>query len=205
MMVWANQLLRSSGPSTVSLKSFCALIWSSQLIGGMSRAAPNDAVLKASVTSASGRSPAPELILPSRIAYQRPISSSRALSCATRLRSLSRARKAGCRQAAYTRSCAIPHRMILNFIAESMVSSSPACTPANLVIARYFRPFAAHAQHQRRSRPGEAQAGRDVGVSGCRSEMASFRLDARNLHHLRPLLDVLAQVGVELGGSHHQR
>src|SRR5262245_6089304 len=27
------------------------------------------------------------------------------------------------------RSCAIPHRMILNFIAESMVSSSPACAP----------------------------------------------------------------------------
>src|SRR5262249_35632174 len=49
--------------------------------------------------------------------------------------------------AAYARSCAIPHRMILNFIAESMVSSSPACTPAHLVIVQYFRPFAARAQH----------------------------------------------------------
>src|SRR5260370_514551 len=171
----------------------------------MSRSAAIAAVLKASVTSASARRPLPDVTLPSRIAYQRPISSSRALSCATRLRSLRRARKAGCRQAAYTRSCAIPHRMILNFIAESMVSSSPACTPANLVIARYFRPFAAHAQHQRRGRPGEALAGRDVGVSGCRSEAPSLRLDARNLHHLRPFLYVLAQVGVELGGSHHQR
>src|SRR5258708_15892529 len=169
----------------------------------MSRSAAIAAVLKASVTSASARSPLPDVTLPSRIAYQRPISSSRALSCATRLRSLRRARKAGCRQAAYTRSCAIPHRMILNFIADSMVSSSPACTPANLVIARYFRPFAAHAQHQRRGRPGEAPAGRDVGVSGCRSEAPSLRLDARNLHHLRPFLYVLAQVGVELGGGHH--
>src|SRR5260221_9155775 len=171
----------------------------------MSRSAAIAAVLKASVTSASARSPVPDVTLPSRIAIQRPISSSRALSCATRLRSLRRARKAGCRQAAYTRSCAIPHRMILKFIAEIMVSSSPACTPANLVIARYFRPFAAHAQHQRRGRPGEAPAGRDVGVSGCRSEAPSLRLDARNLHHLRPFLYVLAQVGVELGGSRHQR
>src|SRR6266481_750397 len=205
MTVCANQLVRASGPSTVSLKSFCALIWSSQLIGGMSRPTPSAAVLKASVTSASARSPLPDVTLPSRIAYQRPISSSRALSCATRLRSLSRARKAGCRQAAYARSCAIPHRMILNFIAESMVSSSPACTPANLVIVRYFRPFAAQAQHQRRGRPAERRPGAELGVSARDSEMASLRLDARNLHHLRPLLDVLAQVGVELGGSHHQR
>jgi hypothetical protein len=43
MMVWANQLLRSSGPSTVSLKSFWALIWSSQLIGGVRRPAPSAA------------------------------------------------------------------------------------------------------------------------------------------------------------------
>ena len=61
MMVCANQLVRSSGPSTVSLKSFCALIWSSQLIGGVSRSAPSGAFLKASVTSASARSPAPEV------------------------------------------------------------------------------------------------------------------------------------------------
>ena len=57
MMVCANQLVRSSGPSTVSLKSFCALIWSSQLIGGISRSAPSAAFLKASVTSASAAQP----------------------------------------------------------------------------------------------------------------------------------------------------
>ena len=36
MMVCAHQLARSSGPSTVSLKSFWALIWLSQSIGGVS-------------------------------------------------------------------------------------------------------------------------------------------------------------------------
>src|SRR5713101_4917861 len=151
MMVWANQLDRSSGPSTVSLKSFCALIWSSQLIGGMRRFAPSAAVLKASVTSASARSPLPELTMPSRIAYQRPISSSRALSCATRLRSLSRARKAGCRQAEYLRSCANPHRMIWNFIAESMIISSPDCA-----VVFYFRPFGPYSQYQKRRSPPPA-------------------------------------------------
>jgi hypothetical protein len=32
--------VRSSGPSIASMKSFCALIWSSQLIGGVSSEAP---------------------------------------------------------------------------------------------------------------------------------------------------------------------
>ena len=59
-MVWAHQLVRSSGPSTVSLKSFWALIWSSQLIGGVSSAAPSAAFLNASVMSGEAWSPAPE-------------------------------------------------------------------------------------------------------------------------------------------------
>src|SRR5262249_60409921 len=95
--------------------------------------------------------------------------------------------------------------MILNFIAESMVSSSPACTPLYLVMARYFRPFAARAQHQRHARPVAAQGGRDLGGSGRRGNAASLRLGARNLHHLRPLLDVLAQVGIKLAGASPQR
>src|SRR5436190_520526 len=57
MMVCANQLVRSSGPSTVSLKSFCALIWSSQLIGGINSSVPRAAFLNASVTSASAHHP----------------------------------------------------------------------------------------------------------------------------------------------------
>ena len=76
MMVWANQLVRSSGPSTVSLKSFCALIWSSQLIGGVSSEAPTAAFLKESVMSGFACRPLPDVTLPSRISYQRPISSS---------------------------------------------------------------------------------------------------------------------------------
>src|SRR6266542_720946 len=204
MMVCANQLLRSSGPSTVSLKSFCALIWSSQLIGGMSRSAPSAAFLKESVTSASARKPAPEAILPSRIAYQRPISSSRALSCARRLRSLSRSRNAGYRHAAYLRSCAIPHRMILNFIAESMVSSSPACTP--LSCNRAISSAVCSARAISKTCPSRRCAGRARRWRRRSPQrVASLRLGAGNLHHLRPLLDVLAQVGVELGGSHHQR
>ena len=51
MIVCATQLERSSGPSIVILKSFCALIWSSQLIGGVSSLAPIAAFLNASVTS----------------------------------------------------------------------------------------------------------------------------------------------------------
>jgi hypothetical protein len=38
--VCASQLVRPSGPSIASMKSFCALIWSSQLIGGVSSEAP---------------------------------------------------------------------------------------------------------------------------------------------------------------------
>ena len=51
MSVCANQLVRSSGPSTPRVKSFCALIWSSQLIGGVSSDAPVAAFLKESVRS----------------------------------------------------------------------------------------------------------------------------------------------------------
>src|SRR5258708_8433388 len=34
---------------------------------------------------------------------------------------------------------------------------------------------------------------------------SSLRLDAGGLHHLRPLVDVLAEIGVEPGGRHRQR
>src|SRR5207248_5647118 len=209
MMVWANQLLRSSGPSTVSLKSFCALIWSSQLIGGMRRSAPTAAVLKASVTSASARSPPPEVSLPSRIAYQRPISSSRALSCATRLRSLSRARNAGYRQAAYLRSCAIPHRMIWNFIAESMVSSSPGLRAESFLVSTDRATFSAVCSACAISKrlPGHRVPGRyHRYVCSARARLVGLvRLDAGNLNHVRPFLDIGAQIFLELGGTHHQR
>src|SRR5262245_1257134 len=151
--VCANQLTRASSPSTVRLNSFWALIWSSQLIGGIRRLAPMRAVLNARVTSASARSPAPELISPSRIAYQRPISSSRALNWATILRSLSRARNAGCRQRAKIISCASPHRMIRNFIAANMVSSCRRARRDLLVLTWYVRPYGARAQPQKRGNP----------------------------------------------------
>ena len=96
----ANQLVRSSGPSTPSVKSFCALIWLSQLIGGVSKEAPVAAFLNDSVISGFGCCPAPERILPSRTSIQRPVPSSRALSCATKLRSFKRAANSGCRQRA---------------------------------------------------------------------------------------------------------
>ncbi len=44
--VCANQLVRSSGPSTESTKSFCALICRSQLIGGVSSAGADGRVLE---------------------------------------------------------------------------------------------------------------------------------------------------------------
>src|SRR2546423_6500333 len=203
MMVCANQLLSSSGPSTVSLKSFCALIWSSQLIGGMSRSAPTAAVLKASVTSASARSPPPEVTLPSRIAYQRPISSSRALSCATRLRSLSRARNAGCRQATYQRSCAIPHRMIRNFIAESMVSSSPACAEDVLVSADRAIFSAVCSVGATSKGPGHRVPDRPSLLAFAARGARLVRLDAGNLNHVRPFLDIGAHIFLELGGTPH--
>src|SRR4029450_8078321 len=205
MMVCANQLLRSSGPSTVNLKSFCALIWSSQLIGGMSRSAPSAAFLKESVTSASARKPAPEAILPSRITYQRPISSSPALSSARRLRSLSRSRKAGYRHAAYFRSCAIPHRMILNFIAESMVSSSPASTSRLFVIVDQAILSAVCGRCAISRYPPYRRCCSARWCGGCRRGTRLLRLQSCRLHHLRPFFDVLAQVSVELGGRHHQR
>src|SRR5262249_25013018 len=129
MMVCANQLVRSSGPSTVSRNSFCALIWSSQLIGGMSSRAAVAAFLKASVTSASLRSPEPERTRPSRISNQRPTSSSRALIWATRFRSLSRAAKAGWRQAESFSSHDSPHRMSENFVVAMPILASIGMRP----------------------------------------------------------------------------
>ena len=95
MMVWANQLVRSSGPSTVRTKSFWALICLSQLIGGVSSSTPTAAFLKNSVMSGLACSPRRDVILPSRISNQRPISSSRVLIWATRLRSFRRSRNTG--------------------------------------------------------------------------------------------------------------
>src|SRR5215831_8473032 len=113
--VCAHQLVRSSGPSTDRMKSLMALTWSSQLIGGMNSDAPCAAVLNDSVMSGLACCPARDVSRPSRIANQRPVSSSRALIWATRLRSLSRSRKAGCRRAASLSACARPHRMTENF------------------------------------------------------------------------------------------
>src|SRR5215510_8602479 len=124
MMVWANQLVRSSGPSTVSLKSFCALTWSSQLIGGISSEAAIPAFLNASVTSGAGCRPRRDLTRPSRNSNQRPVPSSRALICATRLRSRRRAAKAGCRRRASFSACARPNKMTGKVaVANGMVSS----------------------------------------------------------------------------------
>src|ERR1700692_2858740 len=123
--VWANQLVRYSGPSTVRLKSFWALICSSQLIGGIKSAAPTLAFLNISLMSGFSCSPEPVVITPSLNAYQRPISSSRVMICATRLCSFTRALNFGCRRAACLRSCAAPNRMIGNLsLANAIVSSS---------------------------------------------------------------------------------
>src|SRR5215813_11532809 len=62
----ANQLVRSSGPSTESTKSFCALICRSQLIGGESSEAPIAAFLNISLQSGLGGSPERDLMRPSR-------------------------------------------------------------------------------------------------------------------------------------------
>ena len=122
--VWANQLVRSSGPSTERMKSFCALIWLSQLTGGVSSLAPQYAFLNISLMSGLGCSPAPEVILPSLSAIQRPVSSSRARICATRSRSLSRARNAGWRNAWSLRSCAKPNRISESLMVEKVMWSS---------------------------------------------------------------------------------
>ena len=45
MMVWANQFNSPSSPSTVMVKSFWALIWLSQLNGGVSNSAASLAFL----------------------------------------------------------------------------------------------------------------------------------------------------------------
>ena len=106
------------------------------------------AIRDGKLTSGHGLRADPDVTLPSRMANQRPISSSRALSCATRLRSLSRALKTGYRQAENLSSCAIPHRMTWNFIAESMGSPPHRLARRDPGICRYFRPFSAGAQPQ---------------------------------------------------------
>src|SRR5262245_8233804 len=124
MMVWANQLVRSSGPSTESTKSFWALIWLSQLIGGISSVAPTAAFLNISLQSGFACSPAPERMVPSRNSNHRPISSSRVMICATKLRSFTRFQNASCRRALYLSSSDRPNRMSESLVvASSMVSS----------------------------------------------------------------------------------
>ena len=59
--------------------------------------------------------------LPSRISIQRPVPSSRAVICATRLRSLRRAANSGCRQRTKRRNCATANRMSANFACENIV------------------------------------------------------------------------------------
>ena len=130
IMVWAHQLVRSSGPSTVRLKSFWALIWSSQLIGGVSSEAPIAAFLKASVMSGSAWSPAPDGTLPSRTSNQRPTSSSRALIWAMRLRSHRRSRNFGWRHAATFIACAKPHRTTEN-LPVAMLMAVPRWSEAS--------------------------------------------------------------------------
>src|SRR6266700_5101109 len=125
--VCANQLVRSSGPSTVRTKSFWALIWSSQLIGGMSSEAPIAAFLNISLQSGFGCKPAREAMLPSLNSNQRPVSSSRAMIWATKLRSFRRARKRGWRNALNLRSCPKPNRMSESLTVEKVI------TPSNLL------------------------------------------------------------------------
>src|SRR5208282_5866531 len=130
--VCANQFVRSSGPSTPSLKSFCALIWLSQLIGGVKSLAPSAAFLNRSLISGVACRPAPEENLPLRNANQRPISSSRARNCATKLRSLSRSRKAGCRHACHFRSSDKANRIIENFTVAIFMNPLPS-RPATIL------------------------------------------------------------------------
>ncbi len=122
--VWANQLVRSSLPSTPRMKSFCALIWVSQLTGGVSSLAPQAAFLNVSLMSGLGCRPAPVVILPSLNANQRPVSSSRAMIWATRSRSLTRARKAAWRNAWSLSSRAKPNRMSESLMVEKVMASS---------------------------------------------------------------------------------
>ncbi|MGO9624360.1 MAG: hypothetical protein ACLP2Q_07900 [Steroidobacteraceae bacterium] len=62
--------------------------------------------------------PESELILPSRIEIQRPIPSSRALNCATRLRCLSRSAKVWCLRAVNLSTKGKTKRMMENFSRE---------------------------------------------------------------------------------------
>src|SRR5262249_43485477 len=95
--------------------------------------------------------------------------------------------------------------MILNFIAESMVSSSPACTPLCCDRAIFSAVCSARAISKTCPSPSVRSPRATLAPAVAAAGGQSLRLGARNLHHLGPLLDVLAQVGVELGGRHHQR
>src|SRR4051812_39488201 len=69
-------------------------------------------------------SPAPERMVPSRNSNQRPISSSRVMICATKLRSLMRCQNASCRRALYLSITDRPNRMSESpVVANIMVSS----------------------------------------------------------------------------------
>ena len=122
--VCANQLVRSSGPSTESTKSFCALICCSQLIGGIKSDAPMVAFLNISLQSGAGCSPAPERMTPSLNSNQRPHSSSRAMICAVKLRSLSRLRNDSCRQRWKRSITNSPYRMAESLMVWNVMASS---------------------------------------------------------------------------------
>src|SRR5262249_59461931 len=95
--------------------------------------------------------------------------------------------------------------MILNFIAESMVSSPPACTPLCCDRAMFSAVCSARAISKTCPSPSVRSPRATLAPAVAAAGGQSLRLGARNLHHLGPLLDVLAQVGVELGGRHYQR
>src|SRR5580704_4491062 len=150
--VWANQLVRSSVPSTERMKSFWALIWLSQLTGGVSNAAPAAAFLNISLMSGLGCRPAPVVMRPSLIWNQRPVSSSRAMICATRSRSLSRARKTAWRNAWNFSSAARPNRMSESLMVEKVMSSSRELGAIGSALSRFCNLEAGRARlAQRRS------------------------------------------------------
>ena len=122
--VCANQLVRSSGPSTERTKSFWALICRSQLIGGISRPAPMVAFLNISLQSGAGCRPAPERMLPSLNSNQRPHSSSRAMIWAVKLRSRSRLRNDACRARWIFSITDRPNRMSESLMVAKVMASS---------------------------------------------------------------------------------
>src|SRR5262245_51053646 len=77
-----------------------------------------------SLQSGFGCSPAPELIVPSRNSNQRPISSSRVMICATKLRSVMRFQNASCRRALYLSISDRPNRMSESLVVASIMVSS---------------------------------------------------------------------------------